>query len=137
MSVPLGSMQYGWASASRVYRLSIRSSRSVHLAILNHTQFISLNAGRTGLGPGLHCLRFQLVLLPARCAMLPKPGRQLRLLLRLQINAVVDPLNRLFVGTLRRFDFVSREEVGYLIAHGSIAETTGCIYHLRAREWPT
>jgi hypothetical protein len=55
----------------------------------------SLNQIRNEAGtpPQPHCLRFQPVLLSARCSVLPQPGRQLRLLLRLQINAVVDPFN--------------------------------------------
>ena len=70
-------------------------------------------------GPHVQVLLYWL--LSAGSAVLPKPRRQLRFLLRFQVDAVIDTLDRLFIGALRRRDFVSREEIRHLVAHRRIA----------------
>src|ERR1700752_3918056 len=77
------------------------------------------------------------MLLAACGAVLPQPRRQLRFLLRLQVYAVVDPLDGLFVSALRRCDFVCGEEIRYLVAQSGIAENAGCSHDLGAGERPT
>ena len=63
--------------------------------------------------------------------MLSQPRRQLRFLLRLQIDAVVNALNGLFVSTLRRSDFVSGEKLRHLVARCRVTENAGRSYDLR------
>ena len=55
-------------------------------------------------------------LLSAGGPVLSQPRRQLRFLLRLQVDAVVDAFNGLFVSAFRRRDLVSGKELRHLIA---------------------
>jgi hypothetical protein len=79
---------------------------------------------RPGTNPGPRFKAHQqLFSLPARRrAVLSQPRRELRFLLRSQIHAVVDALDRLPVGSLRRFDLVRGVKLHHLIAHLRIAE---------------
>ena len=65
-----------------------------------------------------------------------QPRRELRFLLRLQINAVVDALDRLAVGPFRCFDLVRGEKVNDLIAHVRITEGVGCTHDFSAGKNP-
>src|SRR5579872_2812060 len=58
-------------------------------------------------------------------AVLSQPRRQLRFLLRFQVQTVVDALDRLFVGTFTGRYLVRVEEIRYLIAQSRIAEAAG------------
>src|SRR5947207_2337492 len=80
--------------------------------------------------------RFKLRSFPARIPVLSQPRGQLRLLLRLQIDTVVDALNRLPISPFCRSDLVSVKELRYLIAHSGITETAGGSDYLSARKWP-
>jgi hypothetical protein len=57
-----------------------------------------------------------------RRAVLSQPRCQLRFLLGFQIDTVVDALDRLPVGPLRRFDLVRGVKLHDLVAHVGIAE---------------
>src|ERR1700728_1775888 len=58
-------------------------------------------------------------------ALMSQPGRELRFLLRLQINAVVDSFDRLPVGSFSRLDSVCLKKFHDFIAHMHIAERIG------------
>src|ERR1039458_10546982 len=68
----------------------------------------------------------------SRRAVLSQPRRELRFLLQLQIDTVVDAFDRLPVGSFRRFDLVRGVKVHDLIAHVRIAERTGRSHNLGA-----
>src|SRR5580700_7174634 len=70
-----------------------------------------------------------------RRAVLSQPRRQLRLLSRLQVDAVVDALDRLAIGPLRRFNLVRGEKLDDLVAHVCIAERTGRAHDPPAGKW--
>src|SRR5215471_3536435 len=100
-----------------------------------------LNATRLGRSPSLAC-RFYYstvrsgALVSACRSVLAQPRSQLRLLLRLQIDAVVDALDRLPIGSFRRVHLMGSETVRHLIAHVGIAKAAGRIDDLRARKGP-
>src|ERR1022692_1446854 len=79
------------------------------------TPYNTTAAGNSGFG----------LLSSRRRAVLSQPRRELRLLLRLQIDAVVDAFDRLPVGPLRRLDLVSGVKIRDLVAHVSVAEAAG------------
>src|ERR1017187_4864429 len=71
----------------------------------------------------------------SRRTVLSQPRRKLWLLLRLQIDAVVDALDRLPVGPLRAFYLVRGVKIRDLIAHVGVAERTGGAHDLGTGKW--
>src|SRR6516162_8936299 len=75
------------------------------------------------------------LLLPGGIAVLAQPRCQMWLLLRFQVDAVVNTLDGLPVGAFCGGDLASIEEFGHLITHAGIAEIAGRSNDVSASKW--